>query len=535
MAQARKTEPSRSSQLGPKYLGAHRCPHCGKESLRDQRTGLPTCKCPVGHEWWEPIPGAQTEFLQSLTPEILFGGAAGGSKSTSLLVSATTEIGKGYGTNYKGILLRRTFAELEKHLIPSSQLLYERQFGGRYNKSRKSWTFPGGEKIVFGHIEHDDDIAQYLSSEYQFCGFDELTTFTQAMYIALLTRMRSSIGIPIRLRGATNPGSSGHEWVFKRWAPWLDPQSPTKARPGKVLYFTRDDDGVEHVVDKSHPLALGRTFIPSRLEDNPYLYNDGAYARALQQEDPVRLQQKRYGNWLIKDAKGLFFKREHFHFIDRDELPEDLREIRYWDRAATDPTEAKDPDWTAGVRVGMDDAKENTYIIDVARMRGEPGAVERFIKATAEMDGKDIPIGLEQEPGASGKAEIASYMRLLNGWDVRAYSKRVNKIVAAGPLSAQASPSEELPVSRDGEPAETTRGAAEKQAKLARKGHVYIVRGAWNEPFLAEAEQFPEGSHDDQIDGASGGHTVLAAKKRRVIPVGRSAVRAAINVDDLTG
>jgi len=39
------------------------------------------------------------------------------------------------------------------------------------------------------------------------------------------------------------------------------------------------------------------------------------------------------------------------------------------------------------------------------------------------------------------------------------------------------------------------------------------VGGAWIGDFLEELEAFPYGSHDDQVDAASGCFTVLAVKK----------------------
>ncbi len=41
-------------------------------------------------------------------------------------------------------------------------------------------------------------------------------------------------------------------------------------------------------------------------------------------------------------------------------------------------------------------------------------------------------------------------------------------------------------------------------ASQAEAGNVKLVRGEWNEAFLAELENFPQGSHDDQVDAAAG-------------------------------
>lgn len=433
---------------------------------------------------WRPNPGPQTDFLTRTCFEALYGGAAGGGKSDALLVDAIRYLGRGYGVGYHALLLRRTFRDLERSLIKRSHSLYPR-LGGRYNEQKKVWRFPGGEIVEFGYLEHENDVLVYQGPEFQFVGLDELTHFSEAQYLYLISRLRSSIGVRCRMRASTNPGGPGHEWVFKRWGPWLDPECKTHAGPGQELYFVKDAEGNERVVVRGTRHARSRTFIPARLEDNPSLFADGEYEANLQQLDPVTRKRLRDGNWLVKPAKGLYFQRGWFKFINADEVPVEARRCRYWDRAATEPEKGNDPDWTSGSRVAHKDGI--TFLEDVARMRGNPGDVENFVKATAEMDGRAIMIGLEQEPGASGKADVAAYIRLLQGFNVKAFAKRTNKIVAAGPISAQ-----------------------------SHAGNVRIVRGAWNEAVMRVLEQFPEGDYDDDVDSFSGAYTALVDTKERV-------------------
>ncbi|WP_167879309.1 hypothetical protein [Methanococcoides vulcani] len=40
------------------------------------------------------------------------------------------------------------------------------------------------------------------------------------------------------------------------------------------------------------------------------------------------------------------------------------------------------------------------------------------------------------------------------------------------------------------------------------------MQGSWIYAFLAELEQFPEGSHDEQVDALSGAASVLMKKKK---------------------
>lgn len=424
-------------------------------------------------EDWKPNAGPQTRFLGLTCFEALYGGAAGGGKSDALLVDAIRGVGRGHGRNYSALLLRREFPDLEMSLMRRAHALYPR-IGGRWKGDNKTWIFPNGESVRFGHAQHELDVHQYQGAEFQFVGFDELTSFTEYQYKYLISRLRSSVGVPCRLRGATNPGGPGHEWVFGRFAQWLDGE--IRAAPGSVLYFARDSDGSERITDRSEPGALGRTFVPALLSDNPYLATDGAYERALDELDPVTRAQLKFGNWLARPAAGAYFKRQWFHFVD---AAPNGRRIRYWDRAATEATSGNDPDWTVGVRLCL--APDRTvYVEDVVRFRGNPGTVEATIRSTAEMDGRSVWVGIEQDPGQAGKFEANYYVRALQGWTVRAYPVTKAKEVRAGPVSSQSA-----------------------------AGNVKLVRGKWNDAFIRELEEFPEGNHDDQVDALSGAFAAL--------------------------
>ena len=72
----------------------------------------------------------QLSFLRAEATEVLFGGAAGGGKSYGQLVDALR-----YAIRYprsKQLILRRTYAELEKSLIRVSLGLFPREIY-RYN------------------------------------------------------------------------------------------------------------------------------------------------------------------------------------------------------------------------------------------------------------------------------------------------------------------------------------------------------------------------------------------------------------------
>lgn len=245
---------------------------------------------------WKPLPGPQTEAFNSLAFETLFGGAAGGGKSFLLLGLARLR-------HRSVLLLRRTFAQLEDTLILKSKQIYGHP--ECYNVAKHVWEFADGARIRFGHLEHEDDVHQYQSAEFDLIGFDELTQFTQFQYEYLLSRARTTLkGQPVRIVTCTNPGGEGNDWVMARWAPWLDETYPHPAKAGEIRYFKRDGSGREIETASDDPDAMSRTFIPARLSDNPYLSED--YRKTLNLlPEPLR-SQLLHGDWKAGQADDAY-------------------------------------------------------------------------------------------------------------------------------------------------------------------------------------------------------------------------------------
>lgn len=159
--------------------------------------------------------------------------------------------------------------------------------------------------------------------------------------------------------------------------------------------------------------------------------------------------------------------------------------IRAWDKAAT-----LEGDWTAGVL--MSKTAEGIFTIeDVVRVRATPAAVNRIIRATAEKDGTGVRIWGEQEPGASGVADVEAFKRLLAGFSVHTERPTGDKALRAEPLAAQFEAGNVRIIAKtaDGSPT------------------------PWRPEFEAQLLTFPAGKYDDQVDAAALGFNKLAAKK----------------------
>ena len=165
---------------------------------------------------------------------------------------------------------------------------------------------------------------------------------------------------------------------------------------------------------------------------------------------------------------GGMFQRSDFEIVDA--VPSGTkRTVRAWDFAATEVKAGRRPDWTVGMRVSL--IGDVFYVEDVVRGQWKPSAVEQTLTATASQDGLSVTVRMPQDPGAAGKADAATKIKLLKGYDAKAVSPTGEKSVRARPASAQ-----------------------------AEAGNVKLVRGLWNTAFLDELCVFPAGTHDDQVD-----------------------------------
>lgn len=237
----------------------------------------------------EGLTPKQAEFLCFEGRDALFGGAAGGGKSSALLAAALQFVGV---PGYAALILRRTYAQLSKSdsiLNKSKEWLYPlRDREGRaaaWNGDEKKWTFPSGATLEFGHMQHDDSIYNYQGGIWPFVGVDEATQFTEKQLSYPRSRQRRPKGskLPIRWRGASNPGGIGHGYIKLRYI---------KDPAGNLIPGTRN-----------------RQFFPATINDNPNLDRD-EYVSQLQESgiDPITLAQLLGGDW---DAvAGGRFRRE---------------------------------------------------------------------------------------------------------------------------------------------------------------------------------------------------------------------------------
>lgn len=234
---------------------------------------------------WKPTP-KQAEFLSVpfSVKEAFYGGGAGSGKSDVLLMYPI--IHKLHeNPKFKQVFMRRTYPELRNEIVPRSREIY-RHFGAVFNATNMTWTFPRpdqygsgaypeGAMIFLGHCDTENDVHKYDSMEINLYTPDELTSFSEWMYLYIgFTRTRTSHKeLPAIIRAAGMPGNIGHTWVKNRF----------------VRHFPL---GGKLILGKG---GNKRIYIHSTAADNPHI--DPNYLPQLEALPEAEKQAKKYGSW----------------------------------------------------------------------------------------------------------------------------------------------------------------------------------------------------------------------------------------------
>jgi len=436
-----------------------------------------------------PQPGPQEEFLKSDADICIYGGSAGGGKTFALLLDFLRHY---HNKDAGAVCFRRTSNQVrnEGGLWDTSKKIYG-YLGAEPKESTLTWIFPSGCKLKFSHLEYNKNVLDWQGAQIPIVYFDELTHFTEKQFWYMLSRNRSVSTIRPYIRATTNPSSKSWVRPLVEW--FLDENGlPILERSGIIRYFIRYEDKMiwdesEESLIKKYPGSIPKsfTFIPARLDDNKILVqSDPSYKANLQALSKVERMQLLDGNWNVEETSGIYFKKGYFEEVEA--LPQLTNIIRCWDRAATEHHEGDrgDPDWTVGLKIGVD-RNGIYYIMDIVRERYSALKVENLIINTAKQDGIETTVKGFQDPGGAGKNEIENFIRMLAGFPVVYEKINVDKITAAKAASAQ-----------------------------AEAGNIKILKSCrYKEEFYIEAENFPQGSHDDIIDAFTGGFNYLSNRR----------------------
>ena len=430
----------------------------------------------------------QEQFLSSSADIAIYGGAAGGGKTWSLLLEPLRHIGN---KDFGAVIFRRSIPEIMKEgaLWDEASNIYP-LLGGRQNKVDHFFTFPSGAKVTLAHLQDEENLKDWRGAQIALIEFDQLETFTEKQFFYMLSRNRSTSGIQPYVRASCNPEPG---WLadFLGW--WIDKEGyAILERSGQIRWMVRENDltywaDTREELEREHPHSIPKsvTFVVSTVYDNEILLQkDPTYLanlQALSYVDRARLlgDKHRGGNWKIVPAAGKIFNKTWFEIIDA--VPAGMTIVRFWDLAGTTKKLKKsDPDFTASVKIGR--LKDVYYVLDCTADQLNPADTDDAMRHMAIQDGHRVAQRWEQEGGASGKRDNVHIASNLVGFDGVGISPQGDKITRAKALAAQS---------------------------LA--GNVKLLRGSWNEMWLNHMHGQPDLPHDDIMDASSGAFNELVS------------------------
>ncbi len=267
---------------------------------------------------------------------------------------------------------------------------------------------------------------------------------------------------------------------------WYCADLITRLKPGGrvVLVMTRwhPDDLAGRLLERN-PDEWTVLRLPALAEEGDPLGRQAGAALWPDWEDEAALLRKRaqVGErmWQAlyqqspRPSAGTLFKVARIEVLDGEPDPTGGVLARGWDLAATPDNGRNDPDWTVGVKL-LRDGTGRFIVLDVLRQRTTAYEVEQALLKVTSKDGRSVLVGLPEDPGQAGKAQIGNYTRQLAGYPIVPSRETGSKHIRALPIAAQ-----------------------------IEAGNVALVRASWNQAFLEELRDFPHGRKDDQVDAVA--------------------------------
>lgn len=256
---------------------------------------------------WYPLPGPQSLAYYSEADVVGYGGAAGGGKTDLACGKALTQ-------HRKVAIFRRVGTELTAIEDRFTELIGN---NNGYNGQKKIWREPvPGVQIEFGSVPNVGDEKNYQGRPKDLLVLDEAANFLEGQVRFLMGWVRTVVhGQRCQVLMTFNPPTDAEgRWIVQFFAPWLDRKHPNPAKPGELRWFAVNPVNGKDIEVQSNahfvfregapcyefnpadyqPAEIikptSRTFIPSRITDNPYLLGTNYMSTLQAMPEPLRSQ-----------------------------------------------------------------------------------------------------------------------------------------------------------------------------------------------------------------------------------------------------
>ena len=256
-----------------------------------------------------------------------------------------------------------------------------------------------------------------------------------------------------------------------------------KVKIGELKHFVHLCLPARYETDHPHPTQTPLDFKDPRTEVGEPL------DKVRMPEKHLDTRESRMTGWAIAGQHqqrpgpkgGSIVQVGNIQIVD-DYNPKHILELcRYWDKAASEDLSASK---TASVLMARmsDKCPYGFLILHTTSDFLRPGPRERFIRQNAELDGVEVFVGVEQEPGSGGKeSALNTIKKTLVGFKVFADRPTGAKDVRLEPFAAQ-----------------------------VEHNNVAVLNRGWTRDYLAALESCAVGSVSDEGDASSGSFNHLA-------------------------
>lgn len=380
------------------------------------------------HVVWTPIPGSSQSFaVDSRCHHTLYHGTRGPGKTCTQLMRFRKNVGRGYGSYWRGVIFDKEFKNLSDLVAQSKRFFNAFDDGAKFleSASEYKWVWPSGEELLFRHVKKLSDYDSFHGHEYPFIGWNELTKHaTSELYDKMMSTNRSSFmpdintpqkkskdgavlrnadgsiryntpdekplpPIPLEVFSTTNPSGCGHNWVKRRFI--------NKARNGEVVQIKTMV--FDPQLQEEREVVKTQVAIFGSYRENIYLSAEYiAELDRLTDSDPNLKKAWLYGSWDVTAGGALddLWDR-NVHILPRFPIPENWYVDRSFDWGSTHPFSVG---WWAesnGEEVVLDDGNTMSFpkgtLIRIAEWYGtkEIGS-NKGLKYSA----KEIALGIKE-------------------------------------------------------------------------------------------------------------------------------------------
>ena len=298
----------------------------------------------MGNVAWKPLEGSQSLAISCPCDEILFHGTRGGGKTEAQLAAFLKGVGIGYGAFYRGVIFDRGYKNLDDIVSKSLKIIPEIFPGAKFKASKSDlfWQFETGETLKFRHLQRLEQYRAYHGHEYNYIGFNELTSYpTPDLYDEIQSCNRSSFvpelhspdltnplpPIPLVMFSTTNPHGAGHSWVKRRF---IDPAPyGVPIIDERTVYNPR--------TQKDETIRRSKVAIFSSYRENSFL--DTKYIASLDAiTDPNKRAAWLNGDWSVTAGGALddLFDPT-VHLKERFPIPSGWEIVRSFDNGSSEP------------------------------------------------------------------------------------------------------------------------------------------------------------------------------------------------------